>query len=92
MTWRPIATAPKYPECPLLLACFRPTSPHPLYVVSASWGTAFPGTIQCASYAGWFVDPVPVADPPNYRGVKILNGVLDRTEFAPTHWRPIPSL
>lgn len=82
--WRPIDTAPQ--DDPILVARFRENGEVPDYVVSACFGTGFPGRIQCASYSGWFVDAVPLEHPP-VKGIMILHGIVSRDpDHAPTHW------
>lgn len=88
--WQPIETAPKGDDEVLILAHFRPGYHYPDYAVAASWGTAMPSYIQCASYSGWFVEGVPLADPPRRRGVNVANGILPSAEMAPTHWMRCP--
>jgi hypothetical protein len=93
MSWHLIETARKdFEEKPILLARFRAGADVPDYVVSAVWGTAFPSTIQCAFYSGWFVDGVPLEDPPKRRrGAQIMSGVVSfELDCAPTHWMEIP--
>ena len=92
--WKPIETAPKGEDQRVLLACF-PTQADiaegtSFYVVSAIWGTEMPGWVQLASYSGWFVDPIPLEDPPRRKGIRLQSGILSRDEFAPTHWCEIP--
>lgn len=94
MTWRPIETAEEIPDQgPILLARFRDSDSIPDYVVSASYGVAMPGWIHLASYAGWFVDGVPLEGPERYRSMRVAYGILPRGgEGAPTHWMRIPKL
>ena len=87
--WRPIATAAHDPDAQVLLAKFSHDHDCPDYVVSAHWGTDMPGHTDLASYSGWFVDPVPLMDPPRHRrNVTVTFGILARDEWAPTHWLP----
>jgi hypothetical protein len=95
MTWNPIATAPTDGE-QIEVAQFDPrdgVEANPRYVVAVAWGTAFPSTIQCAAYSGWFVCQVPVMDPATSKTrVNMATGVLPtHKDFAPTHWRTIAS-
>lgn len=87
--WRPIHTAPQEPDGdPILLAHFDPREEFPIYAVMASWGTAMPGYIHCASYSGWFVASIPLRDPPRRRGTFFIDGIL-ADELPPTHWMPL---
>lgn len=91
MTWHPIETLENSDGETLLLARFREGAALPDYVVSATFGVAMPGYTDCASYSGWFVDGVPLDDPPRYRGTRISSGILSKDHgFAPTHWTYIP--
>jgi len=87
MAWKPIKSAPKTEGCaPIYLAHFQAKEIWPTYVVIARWGTDMPGYIHCASYSGWFVDGIPLEDPPRRKGVNNYHGILPRAEYAPTHW------
>lgn len=91
MTWRPINTAIENPDKKILIARFHPGNQIPDYVISATYGTEWPSFLDCATYSGWFVDGVPLRDPPRRKGVHLTFGILSIDgEWAPTHWMEIP--
>ena len=86
--WLPIALVSTIKDGePLLLAHFRPPDPVPIYVVMACWGTEMPGHTSCTSYSGWFVEAIPLEDPPRRRGTIYASGILSRSSLPPTHWK-----
>lgn len=85
--WKPIDDdTPR--DRKIILSSWR--NGHCLWVTSAEWGVAMPGYIQCASYSGWFIDPVPIFDPSKSRKEYVSHGTIIGNTWPPTHWMDIP--
>lgn len=88
MEWRTIDSAPLSDE-PILLAAF--SGNNCLWSCAASWGTATPGYIQCASYSGWFPMLPALANPIRRgKGDYTLDGDIIGNWKPPTHWMQLP--
>lgn len=87
--WQPIETAPK-DGTQVILAHIRNGAVY--WVALAEWGSALPGTVQCASFSGWFAELPMMTDPARnpLRETRPAEPIIGHRNFPPTHWMPLP--